>query len=700
MNELDFDQTIRGFAPGQKVFGRYEVKKVLGRGGMGVVWLAFDEKLERDVALKFLPELLVLDVASLDDLKRETKRNLDLTHQYIVRVYDFAQEGHCAGISMEYVDGPTLSGLRVERENKVLETEDIEAIIPQACAALDYAHNTAGIVHRDLKPANLMMNSRGELKITDFGIARSLSDSISMLTMKKTSGTLVYMSPQQLDGEQASPLDDIYSFGATIYELLTSKPPFYSGSLDKQIHEKAAPTMSQRRSELGILGSKPISPRWEETVAACLAKDPAQRPQTAGELAERLTSCALPGTPPPLTVFATQKPVQPSTAKPDATAKPFSLPRWWPVAAGIAAAVIIAIGLGKLGGKKDTKPTEQWARTVSEGQLRDNVSKGLPLTFNIKQLNIQPQSPTLAHIDVSGEAITKEPLYQPASPDDLGLRSKWAGLQSAQQLAVALAEVSGGNFTAPGAGDFVFLKEATPSGQSAPFHLQYEAEQNGNQWQIKRIIELSPPNGLPGAPIGSFGQNAFIVGTDKARSAIVDLSRRIDEYIEKVNEAKTKAVKRFVLAGRDPEGHLLFPGEQAAPGERFPETRMRILTTDELQQFPDDNLQYAINEIYARHGAAFDPKIRATFKKFPWYQPQASLGPQEVEAAFSPIETQNVKMLGMVRAAKPPTASQSQSSRPRRDSSRSSSEPRSSAMDKAKDAADIFSRIRGFGPHP
>jgi hypothetical protein len=126
--------------------------------------------------------------------------------------------------------------------------------------------------------------------VADFGIARSLSDSVSMLTMSRhTSGTLVYMSPQQLDGARGSPLDDVYSVGATIYELLTSKPPFYSGNVDRQIHERIPPPMSFRREELDIVGAEPIDPLWEEVVAACLQKDPALRPQSALDILGPLT---------------------------------------------------------------------------------------------------------------------------------------------------------------------------------------------------------------------------------------------------------------------------------------------------------------------------------------------------------------------------------------------------------------------------
>src|SRR5436190_22551064 len=280
--------TSREFASGQKVFGRYMLIKVLGRGGMGIVWLARDEELERDVALKFLPDLMIQDRSLLDQLKRETKRCLELTHPHIVRIHDFVHDDRSGCISMEYVDGETLSNLRAEKEQKVFEPDEIAGWIAQLCDALDYAHNRARVIHRDLKPANLMMNKRGELKITDFGIARNLADSASRLTAEQSrSGTLVYMSPQQLNGDRGTHLDDIYSLGASIYELLTSKPPFYSGNIDRQICERVAPTMTDRRKELDIEPAL-VPQLWEDAVAACLAKDPSRRPQSAVEVARRL----------------------------------------------------------------------------------------------------------------------------------------------------------------------------------------------------------------------------------------------------------------------------------------------------------------------------------------------------------------------------------------------------------------------------
>jgi serine/threonine protein kinase/formylglycine-generating enzyme required for sulfatase activity len=309
-SDLGFGATFRVFDAGRRLFDRYELKEILGVGGMGMVWRAFDEQLERDVALKFLPEQVAMDEQAIKDLKRETKKSQELRHHHIVQVYDFIPDKRNACISMEYIDGPTLSSLKARKEEGFFEVDEIRGWVEQLCEALVYAHERARVVHRDLKPANLMINGKGELKITDFGIARSVSDSMSMLSQaRNTSGTLVYMSPQQLGGQQASHLDDIYSVGATIYELLASKPPFYSGDVTDQIKHVTPTSMQKRRDDLQISGSR-IPKQWEETIAVCLAKDPGLRPQSAGEVAKRLglsapwyqapASIPVPKRPPPM----------------------------------------------------------------------------------------------------------------------------------------------------------------------------------------------------------------------------------------------------------------------------------------------------------------------------------------------------------------------------------------------------------------
>lgn len=279
-------------AGSETVFGRFDLIRKLGQGGMGQVWLAKDQMLEREVALKFLPDMLVHDPAALEDLRAETRRALRLTHEGIVRTYDFYYADQMACIAMEYVNGGTLSQLRLKEPKRVFEPEQILSWIEQACTALNYAHSVAKVAHRDLKPSNMMVDEAGRLKLTDFGIARSLSDSVSRVSNRpNSSGTLPFMSPQQLYGEKPSALDDVYAMGATIYELLTGKPPFYSGCVERQITDRISPTMAERRMELEIDGG-PIPPHWERAVAACLSKSREDRPQSMLELLSALRNPA------------------------------------------------------------------------------------------------------------------------------------------------------------------------------------------------------------------------------------------------------------------------------------------------------------------------------------------------------------------------------------------------------------------------
>jgi len=311
-DDLDFDQTIQipRFGPGQKIFRRYTLQKILGRGGMGVVWLARDEQLESLVAIKLLPETLCHDQASLEALKRETKLGLHLAHPNIVRIYDFQRDDDAAAISMEYVDGPTFSEVRLTKSHQVFDPPELLSYVEALCDALHYAHTRRKIVHRDLKPRNLMLNSEGELKIADFGISRSISESMIMVTGKLGStGSPPYISPQQWDGDPPTALDDVYSVGATLYELLSGKPPLL-GQVDwQQVHSKVPPPIWKRRLEFGITGVPAVPATWEETIAACLAKNPQDRPQTIRELHTRLASngtsvvsptASDPATPPPV----------------------------------------------------------------------------------------------------------------------------------------------------------------------------------------------------------------------------------------------------------------------------------------------------------------------------------------------------------------------------------------------------------------
>jgi serine/threonine protein kinase len=278
--------TSGGLQPGQKAgAGRYTLVRHLGQGGMGVVWLARDERLGEEVALKFLTPEISHDPEALADMRRETLKSRHLSHPNIIRIHDlFEGEGEPPFISMEYIEGKALNALKAEQPQRLFNWEFLQPLVKQLCEALDYAHRQR-IIHRDLKPGNMMLDSQGVLKLADFGIAASASESAARLTRDPgNSGTPAYMSPQQMEGRAPRAADDLYALGATLYELLTSKPPFYTGNIIQQVKQSEPPTPPQRLADLGLTNT--IPPDVSAMVMACLAKDPEQRPASARAIAD------------------------------------------------------------------------------------------------------------------------------------------------------------------------------------------------------------------------------------------------------------------------------------------------------------------------------------------------------------------------------------------------------------------------------
>jgi outer membrane protein OmpA-like peptidoglycan-associated protein len=277
------------------LFAWFGLQRELGIGSTGTIWLAKDYSLKRhanQVALRFLPDIIAGDETAVERLKQEIRRRAALKHPNIPRVYDLIENKGRVAIQMEYLDGQSLSRLRLRKLNQVFEVADLEKWIRELCEALEYAHKNAGFNDFDIVPDNLIVDGAGNFKLKDFGIGSCITDSIGgLLAVQDTSDTLPYMSPQRIKGQERTITDDVYSLGATIYELLTGKPPFYSGDITAQVNEENLPSMTQRRAELGISG-EPIPKNWEETVAACLAKDPIQRPQRVIEVERRLTNAA------------------------------------------------------------------------------------------------------------------------------------------------------------------------------------------------------------------------------------------------------------------------------------------------------------------------------------------------------------------------------------------------------------------------
>ena len=301
--------------------GRYVLRWLLGEGGKCMVWQAQDERLNETVALKFLSPEAGADPRMLQELRKEALRARRLAHQNIVQLYDiYEAPDELPFMIMEFVDGGSLHTLRVQSETQFLCWDDyIKPITLQLCHALEHAHSE-GSIHRDLKPANVMVDSRGRAKLTDFGISATVNDIYTrVLGMRDTRGTVTFMSPQQMDGEPAHPTDDIYALGATLYELLASRAPFFNGDIGHQVRQVPPQPIQACQKELKI--ENPVPPNVAALIMACLRKNPAERPQSAWEVAKYID----PSIGDPLvTIRVERAPVEGSSAQLPAERKGYS----------------------------------------------------------------------------------------------------------------------------------------------------------------------------------------------------------------------------------------------------------------------------------------------------------------------------------------------------------------------------------------
>ena len=310
-NDVTMDGRVRVLA------SRYRIIRQLGAGGMGSVWLAEDTKLDNKLfAIKMLPSILVANKRAYNQLKEEALLAMKLVHPNIVQIRAFEENDNNPFLVMDYIDGETLDDYLANRmsdgaahgdarppENSVpaygrasvlasrgegagVSEEEVVRLLKPIAEALDYAHSE-GVVHRDIKPANIMIRKDGRPFVMDFGIAREIQETMTRMTGKMSSGTLMYMSPEQLLGSQPEKEQDVYSFAAMVYECLKGEPPFCRGDIEYQILHIEPEPLIYGGASVPAHGraSVPASrPTIADSVMAGLSKKPEDRPKSCIEV--------------------------------------------------------------------------------------------------------------------------------------------------------------------------------------------------------------------------------------------------------------------------------------------------------------------------------------------------------------------------------------------------------------------------------
>jgi beta-lactam-binding protein with PASTA domain/tRNA A-37 threonylcarbamoyl transferase component Bud32 len=265
---------VKSMEIGTVLKGRYRVLEKIGTGGMAEVYLAYDTVLDRKVAVKVMHPKYAADESFVTRFRREAQAAANLNHPNIVSVYDWGEEGGTYFIVMEHIVGDTLKALIKKRG--ALDITTAVDIAKQIARALAFAHKN-GVVHRDIKPHNIIITHDGLAKVTDFGIARDKSSSLT--DTGTVMGSVHYISPEQAQGLPATELSDIYSLGVMLYEMVTGNVPFEGDSAVsialKHANEQPAPPSALNPR---------VSPELEAIILKAMAKDPFERYQTADEM--------------------------------------------------------------------------------------------------------------------------------------------------------------------------------------------------------------------------------------------------------------------------------------------------------------------------------------------------------------------------------------------------------------------------------
>ena len=378
---------------GSVVDNRYRVVRRIGSGGMADVWLAEDTHLQRQVALKVLHRRFLQDQEFVGRFQREAEHAAGLTHPNIVAVYDRGSDGDVNYIAMRYVQGPTLK----ELIDRGLAPDQAVALVRQVLEGARFAHRN-GIVHRDLKPQNVIVDEEGKAVVTDFGIARA---GVSEITQTgSVMGTPQYLSPEQAQGFEVTPVSDLYSIGVILYEALTRRVPF-EGESAVAIAMKQVAETPQRPSSI----NPQISAALDAVVMRALEKEPGQRFQSADAFIAALDAALKdPGVAGQTATFAAAPPI---VATPEEALEDERRRNWW-----LWALLVGAILIGILVGLALTRDTTTKVPGVTGNQLNVAITLLEQKGFTVGEvIRVQRDAP-------ANEVLEQDP---PASPPEASL---------------------------------------------------------------------------------------------------------------------------------------------------------------------------------------------------------------------------------------------------------------------------------------
>ncbi len=421
---------------GQKL-GQYEIRALLGKGGMSTVYLAYQPVMDRVVAVKVLPPEFLHDETFLTRFRREIQTIANLEHLHILPVYDVGEAESVPYFVMRYLAGGTLADLIVDR---LPDMRTVLRVTEQIAGALDYAHQR-GIIHRDLKPSNILLDGGGNAYLADFGIAR-IQEAVSVTTGSHVIGTPRYVAPEMVrQGEKITPSVDVYALGVIVYEMLAGEPPYVD---DDPMKVLAAHVMEPIPSVRDF--DPNLSPVIDVVLRRCLAKQPRDRYPSAGEFVSALRKASQAGfdtleSLPPISE-ATPSPDRPDqdwTPHPAAAPRPRRRRRDAPDRPRFGGCLI---GLGIL-----------LALIVGMGAAAFYLTDGAPLTLLavLTPIATRPATPTVTPVAITATPPPSNQTPSPSAPPILPLPESGARLAFASNrdgdYEIYLMDIDGENLT-------------------------------------------------------------------------------------------------------------------------------------------------------------------------------------------------------------------------------------------------------------